>query len=269
MPCAASRRVIVELMFPVPPMNRIFIAANISPHPGRDASNVSSWSIRRRTAQVRRGRADDRSDTHATTRRLESTLLRFTRAGARLVAPASARREAITTHFQPIFSVRQKSVVGMEALSRGVAPRTAALIAPYDLFKMAAAEELPAELEDAVPADRGAELRGAARSRPDELLLFLNLDLGRDRAITTICRRRWRRWCARAGLLPRNVAVEFLEARLEDVGRFGALADGAAPARLPGRPRRRRRRALEPGSHPAVSPRRDQDRSQPDQRRGR
>ena len=33
--------------------------------------------------------------------------------------------EAIATHFQPIFSVRQKSIVGLEALSRGPA-RTAA-----------------------------------------------------------------------------------------------------------------------------------------------
>ncbi len=62
-------------------------------------------------------------------------------------------------------------------------------------------------------------------SRPDELLLFLNLDLaaGTDdheelpSALAALVRG--------SNLLPRNVAVEFLEARLEDVGRFGALAD--------------------------------------------
>src|SRR3954471_5288828 len=54
--------------------------------------------------------------------------------------------EAIATHFQPIFSVRQKSIVGLEALSRGTASN-GRLIAPYDLFKMAAAERLQAELE--------------------------------------------------------------------------------------------------------------------------
>ena len=45
--------------------------------------------------------------------------------------------------------------------------------------------------------------------------------------------------------------------------------DGAARARLPGGARRRGRRPLQPRSHPAFSPRRHQDRSQPDHRRRR
>jgi EAL domain-containing protein (putative c-di-GMP-specific phosphodiesterase class I) len=140
--------------------------------------------------------------------------------------PMSLRRllatEAIATHFQPIFSVRQKSIVGLEALSRGVTTN-GRLIAPYDLFKMAAAEQLHAELE-------GLCRRTAVRSfadlgtRSDDLLLFLNLDLtatddheGLPAALAALVRS--------TNLLPRNIAVEFLEARLEDVGRFGALAD--------------------------------------------
>jgi len=128
--------------------------------------------------------------------------------------------EAIATHFQPIFSVRQKSIIGMEALSRGRAP-SGDPIAPTDLFKMAAAERLGAELEGLCRRTAVQSFAGLG-SRPDELLLFLNLDLASDdhaRLPTAL-----EGMVRGAGLQPRNVAVEFLEERLEDVARFGALA---------------------------------------------
>ena len=143
-----------------------------------------------------------------------------------LEPPWSLRRlldaEAITTHFQPIFSVRQRAIVGMEALSRGRASNDR-LIPPHDLFRLAAAEQLSAELEALCRRTAVQTFAGLA-SRPDELLLFLNLDLGATgdhgelpAALEALVRQE--------NLLPRNVAVEFLEARLEDVGRFGALAE--------------------------------------------
>ena len=133
--------------------------------------------------------------------------------------------EAISTHFQPIFSVRQKAVIGMEALSRGLMS-DGRLISPYELFKMAAAERLAAELEGTYRKAAVQNFAGLA-PRPDELLLFLNLDLGatgdpQDLPFAL------ERLVRNANLLPRNVAVEFLEARLEDVGGFGALM----PAKL-------------------------------------
>jgi EAL domain-containing protein (putative c-di-GMP-specific phosphodiesterase class I) len=141
-------------------------------------------------------------------------------------APPSLRRlldtDAITTHFQPIFSVRQKSVIGMEALARATMS-DGRLISPYELFRMAAAERLGAELEGTCRKTAVQNFAGLA-PRPDELLLFLNLDLGatddhQDLPATL------ERLVREANLLPRNIAVEFLESRLEDVGRFGALAE--------------------------------------------
>jgi EAL domain-containing protein (putative c-di-GMP-specific phosphodiesterase class I) len=131
--------------------------------------------------------------------------------------------EAIATHFQPIFSVRQKSIVGMEALSRGRST-DGRLIAPYDLFKSAAAEDLSAELERLCRKTAVGSFAGLP-SRPDELLLFLNLDLAADAADPRALPAALAALVREANLLPRNVAVEFLEARLEDVGRFGALAN--------------------------------------------
>jgi EAL domain-containing protein (putative c-di-GMP-specific phosphodiesterase class I) len=130
-----------------------------------------------------------------------------------------ARR--VTTHFQPIFSVRRKSVVGLEALSRGVGP-AGDLISPAVLFKQAAAEGIAGAVEDLC---RESAVRNfhRLRARPEELLLFLNLDLtGMSRPaalaaqLETLIRT--------PGLDPRSVGVEFLESRLDDVGRFGELA---------------------------------------------
>ncbi len=129
--------------------------------------------------------------------------------------------KSITTHFQPIFSVPQRSVVGMEALTRGVGPG-GFLIPPLKLFAMAAAERLSAPVEELC---RWNAVQTFARldSRPDDLLLFLNLDLVASpspeamladlEALIRVC-----------GLEPRSLAVEFLEARLDDVGRFAELA---------------------------------------------
>jgi EAL domain-containing protein (putative c-di-GMP-specific phosphodiesterase class I) len=131
------------------------------------------------------------------------------------------RTKSITTHFQPIFSARQKTVVGMEALSRGVQP-DAQLMPPYSLFKMANAEGLSAAIENLC---RESAIGNFSRlhARPDELLLFLNLDLvGQPNPedlpgdLEALVRA--------SGIAPSHVAIEFLEARLDDVARFGALA---------------------------------------------
>ncbi|HVV53664.1 MAG TPA: EAL domain-containing protein [Polyangia bacterium] len=130
-----------------------------------------------------------------------------------------ARR--VTTHFQPIFSVRQKSVVGMEALSRGIGPR-GDLIPPYLLFKQAAAEGIAGAVEDLC---REAAVGNFSRlqARPPGLLLFLNLDLTSSPKPAAMVAE-LEALVRAPGLDPRQVAVEFLESRLDDVGRFGELA---------------------------------------------
>ena len=138
-------------------------------------------------------------------------------------APLHSALEArrVTTHFQPIFSVRRQRVVGLEALSRGVGPR-GDLIPPVTLFKLAAAEGIAGAVEDLC---RQSAVRNfqRLRGRPDELLLFLNLDLASmtnppalSAELEALIRDR--------GLDPRSVGVEFLESRLDDVGRFGEVA---------------------------------------------
>jgi len=152
---------------------------------------------------------------------MEAAALRRTNLG--MVGPIRWLVDAkgITSHFQPIVSVRQPGVVGMEALARGVAGG-GTLLPPSALFKMAEAERLGREVEDLCrwsAVRRFAELRHCS----DDTLLFLNLDLasspGHDNLpgeLEALVRTH--------GLKPRNVAVEFLEARLDDIARFGTLA---------------------------------------------
>jgi EAL domain-containing protein (putative c-di-GMP-specific phosphodiesterase class I) len=131
--------------------------------------------------------------------------------------------KGITSHFQPILSVRQPGVVGMEALARGVAAG-GTLLPPSALFKMAEAERLAREVEDLC---RWSAVRRFAElpHRTDDTLLFLNLDLASSPShdnlpgeLETLVRKH--------DLKPRNVAVEFLEARLDNIARFAALAAG-------------------------------------------
>jgi EAL domain-containing protein (putative c-di-GMP-specific phosphodiesterase class I) len=141
--------------------------------------------------------------------------------------PAPLRRivsgRGLTTHFQPIFSARQRSVVGMEALSRGV-NEDGSLLAPYHLFKMAAAEGLSVAVEN-LCRESAVRTFSSLDARPDELLLFLNLDLVGQPDPDEVPEQLLRLVGA-AGLPPRSVAVEFLEARFDDVGRFASLARG-------------------------------------------
>ena len=56
------------------------------------------------------------------------------------------KHRAIQTHFQPIVSIRKQTVIGLEALSRGVSPSNE-LIMPHPLFAIADAKEKSVELD--------------------------------------------------------------------------------------------------------------------------
>ncbi|HVZ70848.1 MAG TPA: EAL domain-containing protein [Polyangia bacterium] len=128
---------------------------------------------------------------------------------------------AITTHFQPIFSARQKAVVGMEALARGVR-RDGGIMPPVHLFKLAVEEGLSRPVEDLCRAS-AVQTFTRLDAASGDVLLFLNLDLV-DQPNPLDVPQELEALLARSGLAPSSVAVEFLEARLDDVGRFGELA---------------------------------------------
>ncbi|HVU52531.1 MAG TPA: EAL domain-containing protein [Polyangia bacterium] len=131
----------------------------------------------------------------------------------------------VAAHFQPIFSARQKAVVGVEALARGVRA-DGSLVPPHHLFKMAAEEGLSTVVEG-LCREAAVETFTRLDARPDELLLFLNLDVNLDLAgpeRPESLPEELEGLVARRGVAPTSVAVEFLEARLDDVARFASLA---------------------------------------------
>jgi EAL domain-containing protein (putative c-di-GMP-specific phosphodiesterase class I) len=131
------------------------------------------------------------------------------------------QERGVTTHFQPIFSARQKAVVGVEALARGLRA-DGHLVPPNHLFKLAAEEGLSTVVEG-LCRETAVETFTRLDARPEELLLFLNLDLVGQPEPETLPDA-LESLVARRGVAPTSVAVEFLEARLEDVARFATLA---------------------------------------------
>lgn len=122
------------------------------------------------------------------------------------------RNNRIETHFQPILSARKKSVVGLEALSRGVDAERG-LIPPKILFELANQQNLSLEFDRLC---RDNALRRFREVCYDEsLLLFLNLSTsvldfgitGPDYLVEKI---------NELGLSPENIAIEMLESEVTD-----------------------------------------------------
>jgi len=134
--------------------------------------------------------------------------------------------ERVVTFFQPILCARQRSIIGAEALSRGVIGVEALsrgtrdgridpanLIAPKDLFSMAADEGVTLALERLC---RTTAVRSFAQmKRPEDLILFLNFNaaaLEQDRDSMNDLLEQVRT----NGLDPRSVAIEILESAFTD-----------------------------------------------------
>lgn len=140
---------------------------------------------------------------------------------ARILAPSVAidaliADRRLVTHFQPILSARQQSIVGVEALSRGVpSAGEGEIVAPKTLFALAASQGLTARLET-LCCETAVQQFAGLPGRPDGLMLFVNLSLSivRDQSITADALRAL--VCA-AGLSPAHVAVEILEAEIDDM----------------------------------------------------
>lgn len=146
-----------------------------------------------------------------------------TRVESSAVTAAARRLEPrrIVTYFQPIFSVRRRMVVGLEALSRGL-DLSGDLIAPASLFKAALAEGR-SEIVEAACRESAVRTFSRLPARVEDVLLFLNLDVAAN-ANPEATAAELQALVYGAGLQPCQIAVEFLEARFDDPARFAALA---------------------------------------------
>ena len=120
--------------------------------------------------------------------------------------------DCVETHFQPITSIRQKSIIGIEALSR--ARHGDALIPPQQLFELAQEQDCVLELDRAC---RRAALQAFVPfyEANHDLMLFINfsslavtVDLSGPESLMENV--------ARFGLDARNIAIEILESEFKD-----------------------------------------------------
>jgi EAL domain-containing protein (putative c-di-GMP-specific phosphodiesterase class I) len=127
----------------------------------------------------------------------------------------------VVTHFQPIFSVRRRILVGLEALSRGIDVR-GDLIPPASMFKAAIAEGR-SEAVEAACRESAVRTFASLPAHQEDVLLFLNLDVASS-ANPDATAAELQALVYGAGLQPCQVAVEFLEARFDDPAMLAALA---------------------------------------------
>lgn len=139
--------------------------------------------------------------------------------------------KGVVTHFQPIHSARQKSIVGLEGLSRGLIGVEALsrgrigdkneIIPPARLFAMAAEQGVSDQLEK-LCRERAIRSFAQLPQRPDELLLFLNFELSLIHNPQAVVEELNNQIQA-AGITPRNVAIEVLENKIDDIKTLGLL----------------------------------------------
>ncbi len=131
--------------------------------------------------------------------------------------------EWIEAHFQPIVSLKRRSILGLEGLSRGVNPVSRSLISPLDLFHQAALQGLESELDKLCRKKIMDDFRLIQAHSP-KIFLSLNLDAsvleqgaaGSGQLRTLV---------AEMGLKPENIAIEIIESRVEDLTQLQKFVD--------------------------------------------
>ncbi|HLQ79117.1 MAG TPA: EAL domain-containing protein [Terriglobia bacterium] len=139
----------------------------------------------------------------------------------------------VCAHFQPILSARQKSIVGLEALTRGIAGIEAMslgsalvdgrFIPPDTLFQMASEEGVVDRLEQ-LCQETAVRTFADLQNRPAGLVLFMNFEPSVVKDDFAAADRLY--WLLRsAGIPTRNVAIEILESRIDDLPKLCNLFD--------------------------------------------
>src|SRR5579872_798386 len=120
-------------------------------------------------------------------------------------------RELVEVHFQPLFSIREKKLVGFEGLSRGIHPDSGKLIPPLPLLKMAKEAGLTLEL-DRLMRKKIMESFQKFCPQPHDLILSLNFETSIiDKEIGSL---QLIQLCRQLNLDPANIVIEILEAKV-------------------------------------------------------
>ncbi len=127
---------------------------------------------------------------------------------------AILEQELVKVHFQPIFSIREKMIVGYEALSRGIHPVSGKIIPPLPLLKAAKEAGLIMEI-DRIMRKKILESFNRYFPQPHELILTLNFETSIiDKEIGSLQLIQLTR---HFNLNPANIVIEILESKIKNV----------------------------------------------------
>ena len=125
------------------------------------------------------------------------------------------RAKAVIPHFQPLVSIKRRSIVGFEGLSRGWDRRRQSLIPAPLLFSSASQQGLNRELDSLCRGCILGEFGRLLEIDPD-FVLTVNIDV----ASAIEANHHWfsdlQAQVAKAGLASRNVVIEVLESAVKD-----------------------------------------------------
>ncbi len=125
------------------------------------------------------------------------------------------KNEFITMHFQPIVSVKKKTIIGFEALCRGIDVETNGIIPPNTLFHLAKNREMTLEF-DRLCRKKALESYCRIYNKNNDVILFLNLDtsiidrgvVGSGHLLNTV---------RSYNIDPGNVVIEIIESKITDI----------------------------------------------------
>jgi EAL domain-containing protein (putative c-di-GMP-specific phosphodiesterase class I) len=123
---------------------------------------------------------------------------------------------SMASHFQPIISIREKRVIGLEALIRATDPKSGKPISPTYLFDAANRHSQSLRL-DRICRESAIEGFATLASLDPELILFVNLDvscLGKSAAESNALIQ----LAEEFGISPERVVIEIIESRIRDAG---------------------------------------------------
>lgn len=127
---------------------------------------------------------------------------------------AVLQARTMLSHFQPIISIREKRVIGLEALVRATNPASGKPISPNYLFDAASRHKQSLQLDRMC---REAAISGFASlaSLDPDLILFINVDvstLSRSAAESNTLIKLTEEY----GIAPERVAIEIIESKIND-----------------------------------------------------
>jgi EAL domain-containing protein (putative c-di-GMP-specific phosphodiesterase class I) len=145
---------------------------------------------------------------------LESSAERARIVDAEFDIHAVLRARTMLSHFQPIISIREKRVIGLEALVRATNPASGKPISPNYLFDAASRHKQSLQLDRLCRESAISGFASLASLDPD-LILFINVDvstLSRSAAESNALIKLTEEY----GIAPERVAIEIIESKIND-----------------------------------------------------